>query len=177
MADPQPSSDTSSLSSFGLDPVVSSTFTLSSVPTSKSSSSIRSDNLVSIGATYSVSGGAATRSSTIGPSAGTEFVPHVAISHTSVQRTSPSPPPSLSPSLGKPDRSSLTAPCLNQSLTARLDERVLRQLARLHSAFEVHALARLAEALPSRRLQLVFLINNYDLVATVITVSSLYSLS
>lgn len=51
-----------------------------------------------------------------------------------------------------------------------LDSRILLALSRMHTEFEA-ACYRLAKVLPRDRLSLVFLINNFDLIITVLSVS------
>ena len=52
-----------------------------------------------------------------------------------------------------------------------LDARVVLALSRMHAEFEA-ACYRLAKALPRNRLRLVFLINNFDLIISVLSVGN-----
>ncbi|VDK73885.1 unnamed protein product [Dibothriocephalus latus] len=78
--------------------------------------------------------------------------------------SAPSPPASASTSAGTggaAERSQL-------SVSTQLDARIVLSLSRMHVEFEA-ACYRLAKTLPRERLRLIFLINNFDLVISVLS--------
>ncbi|KAL5107444.1 hypothetical protein TcWFU_002360 [Taenia crassiceps] len=70
--------------------------------------------------------------------------------------------------LSLPDASKEGGETVGQVEGHNLDPRVVLALSRMHAEFEA-ACYRLAKALPRNRLRLVFLINNFDLIVSVLT--------